>query len=66
VASIAKTAYAQSDPVTGRLSSLDLQAIADLMEDRGCPQDDPFLTHLRSPLPHVKGCWAIDLILNKA
>lgn len=25
----------------------------------------PLLAHLRSPGPHVRGCWAIDLILGK-
>ena len=25
----------------------------------------PFLTHLRSPDPHVRGCWVIDLLLGK-
>ncbi len=26
---------------------------------------DPILAHLRSPGPHVRGCWAIDLLLGK-
>lgn len=25
----------------------------------------PLLAHLRSPGPHVRGCWAIDLVLEK-
>jgi hypothetical protein len=25
----------------------------------------PLLAHLRSPGPHFRGCWSIDLILNK-
>jgi hypothetical protein len=25
----------------------------------------PLLTHLRSPGPHVRGCWALDLVLGK-
>jgi hypothetical protein len=25
----------------------------------------PLLAHLRSPGPHVRGCWAIDLLLGK-
>lgn len=28
-------------------------------------QPHPLLTHLRSPGPHVRGCWAVDLILGK-
>ncbi len=26
---------------------------------------NPLLAHLRSPGPHVRGCWALDLILGK-
>lgn len=26
---------------------------------------NPLLTHLRSPGPHVRGCWAVDLVLDK-
>ena len=25
----------------------------------------PLLAHLRSPGPHVRGCWALDTILQK-
>jgi hypothetical protein len=24
------------------------------------------LGHLRGPVPHVKGCWAVDLVLGKS
>jgi hypothetical protein len=24
------------------------------------------LGHLRSPGPHVRGCWAVDLVLGKS
>lgn len=27
---------------------------------------NPILDHLRSPGPHVRGCWALDLILRKS
>lgn len=26
---------------------------------------NPILTHLRSPGPHARGCWAVDLVLGK-
>lgn len=26
---------------------------------------NPLLTHLRSPGPHVRGCWALDLLLGR-
>jgi hypothetical protein len=41
-----------------------LPILADALEDAGCDNDD-LLTHLRSPGPHFRGCWALDLILGK-
>lgn len=42
---------------------------ADWMEDcPGCKATGlphPLLAHLRSPGPHVRGCWVVDLILGK-
>jgi hypothetical protein len=39
---------------------------------KDCPRCDgssvephPLLTHLRSPGPHVRGCWAVDLVLGR-
>jgi hypothetical protein len=41
-----------------------LPTIADALEDRGC-SDAELLGHLRGPGPHVRGCWAVDLVLGK-
>jgi hypothetical protein len=41
-----------------------LPLLADALEDAGCT-DAALLTHLRSPGPHVRGCWALDLVLGK-
>jgi hypothetical protein len=30
----------------------------------GCDNAD-LLAHLRGPAPHVRGCWAVDLLLGK-
>jgi hypothetical protein len=38
--------------------------LADALEDAGCSDGD-LLGHLRSPGPHVRGCWAVDLVLGK-
>ena len=35
--------------------------LADALEDAGC-DCDALLEHCRGPGPHVRGCWAIDLI----
>jgi hypothetical protein len=41
-----------------------LPLLADALEDAGCT-DAELLGHLRSPGPHVRGCWAVDLVLGK-
>ncbi|HJZ55855.1 MAG TPA: hypothetical protein VKE74_12880 [Gemmataceae bacterium] len=42
-----------------------LQILADALEDAGCENAD-ILSHCRDPkLTHVRGCWAVDLVLAK-
>jgi hypothetical protein len=38
--------------------------LADALEDAGCT-DAELLGHLRGPGTHVRGCWAVDLVLGK-
>jgi hypothetical protein len=40
-----------------------LPVLADALEEAGCA-DRAVLDHLRGPGPHVRGCWAIDLLLG--
>jgi len=41
-----------------------LPILADALEEAGC--DEPaVLDHCRSDGPHVRGCWAVDLVLGK-
>ncbi|WP_020472773.1 hypothetical protein [Zavarzinella formosa] len=42
-----------------------LPILADALEDAGCDNMD-ILSHLRGDGPHVRGCWALDLILGKS
>jgi hypothetical protein len=42
----------------------DLPILADALEDAGCA-DAELLGHLRGPGPHVRGCWAVTLLLGK-
>jgi hypothetical protein len=42
----------------------DLPLLADLLSESGCG-DEELLTHLRSPGPHFRGCWALDAVLVK-
>jgi hypothetical protein len=39
--------------------------LADALEEAGC-QEPAIFAHLRSTGPHVRGCWALDLILGRA
>jgi hypothetical protein len=42
-----------------------LPELADAVEDAGCTDPD-LLRHLRGPGPHVRGCWALDLLTQKS
>jgi hypothetical protein len=41
-----------------------LPDLAELLAEIGCNNND-LLGHLRSAGPHVRGCWALDLVLGK-
>lgn len=56
VLSLAQAAYSGDWSATLPLS--------DALEEVGC-DSACLLHHLRSPIPHVRGCWAIDLLLGK-
>jgi hypothetical protein len=43
---------------------VDLPILADALEDSGCT-DPGILGHCRSGGDHVRGCWVVDLVLNK-
>ncbi|WP_315854050.1 hypothetical protein [Gemmata palustris] len=38
--------------------------LADALQDAGCDNAN-VLDHCRSPGPHVRGCWVVDLVLGK-
>ncbi|HYT88704.1 MAG TPA: hypothetical protein VEL76_08350 [Gemmataceae bacterium] len=42
----------------------DLPVLADTLEEGGCDNQN-ILNHLREAGPHVRGCWAIDLLLGR-
>jgi hypothetical protein len=62
VRSLAQDAYHHRQP-DGTLDPLTLAALADALEEAGCAEGD-VLRHLRAPVPHVRGCWGVDLILG--
>jgi hypothetical protein len=65
VVSLSRTAYDERSPAGGVLDPLRLAMLADALEEAGCT-DEAILSHLRSPGPHVRGCWALDLILGRS
>jgi hypothetical protein len=42
-----------------------LPILGDALEDAGC-DDRAILDHCRGPGPHVRGCWLVDLILDRS
>jgi hypothetical protein len=40
----------------------DLPILADALEEAGC-RDSGLLLHLRGSGPHIRGCWAVELVL---
>ncbi len=64
VSQLARTAYEERALPSGELDTARLAVLADALEEAGCDNAD-LLGHLRSPGPHVRGCWAVDLLLGK-
>jgi hypothetical protein len=62
--SLATAAYDEQSLPSGHLDPARLAVLSDALEEAGCTGD--VLAHLRSPGPHVRGCWALDLILGKS
>jgi len=64
VVALAQAAYDERELPAGTLDTTWLAVLADALEEAGCVQAD-ILGHLRGPGPHVRGCWAVDLLLGK-
>jgi hypothetical protein len=64
VLSLAHVAYRERALPEGRLDRDLLAILADALEDAGCSERE-LLDHLRSDGFHVRGCWALDLLLGK-
>jgi hypothetical protein len=64
VVALAQAAYDERELPAGTLDTTRLAVLADALEEAGCTNAD-ILSHLRGPGPHVRGCWAVDLILGK-
>jgi hypothetical protein len=64
VVSLATAAYEERLMPSGELALDRLAVLADALEEVGAAEE--VVAHLRSDGPHVRGCWAVDLCLDKA
>jgi hypothetical protein len=64
VVSLACAAYTERTQPTGPLDVDRMFILADAIEDVGC-SDSAILSHLRGSALHFRGCWALDLLLDK-
>ena len=65
VRALAHSAYQNRAPRTGHLDPTALAILADALEEADCTES-ALLDHLRSPGPHVRGCWALDVVLENS
>jgi hypothetical protein len=61
---LAQAAYDERELPSGQLDPARLAVLADALEDAGCTDAD-VLNHCRRLGVHVRGCWAVDLVLGK-
>ena len=64
VIQLAQTAYAERQLPEGTFDNARLQALADALEKTASPAPE-LVAHLRLPTPHVRGCWAVDMLMGR-
>jgi hypothetical protein len=64
VVALAQAAYDDRLLPSGHLDPQRLAILADALEEAGCAEAE-LLGHLRGPGPHLRGCFVIDLLLNR-
>jgi hypothetical protein len=64
VTTLATAAYEERILPSGELEAARLAVLADALEEAGCDNPD-ILNHLRSPGPHVRGCFVVDLLTGR-
>jgi hypothetical protein len=64
VTSVAQAIYEERQLSSGLFDNQRMSVLADALEEAGCDNAD-ILGHLRGSGAHVRGCWAVDLILGK-
>jgi len=61
---LAEAIYEERSLPDGLLDATGVGVLADALEDAGCA-DPILLEHLRGQGPHVRGCWAVDLLVGR-
>ena len=61
---LAQAIYEERQMLAGTFDPARMNILADALLDAGCDNED-IIQHCRSDKPHVRGCWAVDLILKK-
>jgi hypothetical protein len=61
---LAEAAYQKRQLPSGHLEPDCLSVLADALEEAGCDNQE-ILNHLRGPKPHTRGCWCLDLLLDR-
>ena len=61
---LARAAYEERSLPDGTLESDRLAVLADALEEEGCSAEE-IRGHLRGPGLHLRGCWVVDLILDR-
>jgi hypothetical protein len=64
VTNLAQAIYEERQLPSGHFDKERMGVLADALEEAGCDNTD-ILGHLRGGGDHVRGCWAVDLILDK-
>jgi hypothetical protein len=64
VVRLAQAAYDSRSVLSGTLDNARLAVLADALQEAGC-QEASVLAHLREQGSHWRGCWLLDLLLNK-
>jgi hypothetical protein len=64
IQTLAQAAYEERALPSGELDPTRLAVLADALEEAGCA-DRAILDHLRGPGLHIRGCFAVDLLLGK-
>jgi hypothetical protein len=61
---LALSIYEDRELPSGTLDVTKMAILADALEEAGCTNAG-ILEHCRGPGPHVRGCWALDLLLGR-